>query len=157
DRDTLAPENLRRHACGRADLGQSKPEALAGFLVDRFPGLNVEPRPICFLERPDRLRDLIDRTEAVAGARDPEGGKFLIDAMLWDLGRPGVYLGVYGGGWGGEAILVDPTRTSTTPTPTPCYGCTAPRLGRLGVAIEAPGAALAYALPTPSAEARDWP
>jgi len=153
DRDNLAPENLRRHACGRADLGRPKPEALADFLVDRFPDLAVERHAVCLLEQPDHLRDLIDRAEVVVVAVDDEGVKFLIDSMLWELGRPGIYLGVYGGGWGAEAVLVDPAR------PTPCYGCTAPRLGRLGIAVEAPetAASLAYALPAPVTAAQDWP
>ena len=151
DRDRLAPENLRRHACGRADLDRPKPEALADFLVDRFPELAVERHPICFLDQPDRLRDLIARAEIVVVAVDDEGVKFLIDAILWELNRPGVYLGVYGGGWGAEAILVDPER------PTPCYGCTAPRLGRLGIAIRPPEPTAAYALPTGGVDARGWP
>jgi hypothetical protein len=151
DRDRLAPENLRRHACGRADLGRAKPEALADFLVDRLPGLALERHPLCFLEQPERLRALIDRAEVVVTAVDDEGVKYLIDAILWELGRPGIYLGVYGGGWGAEAIRVEPGR------PTPCYGCTAARLGRRGIAVAAPARGPTYALPSPGLEPGDWP
>jgi hypothetical protein len=159
DRDRLGPENLRRHTCGHADLGRPKPEALAGFLADRFPGLAVERHALCFLEQPERLRDLIERAEVVVVAVDDEGVKFLIDAMVWELGRPGGDLGGHGGGWGAEAIVVDPAR------PTPCYGCMASRLGRLGIALPMapPEPGSAYALPGPGPgpgarpEASDWP
>jgi molybdopterin/thiamine biosynthesis adenylyltransferase len=144
DRDVLAPENLRRHVCARADLGRSKPFAVAEFLEDRFSALRVHHAEFCFLKQPDRLRDLLGGAEIALVAIDSEGPKHLIDAMLWELGRAAVYLGIYGGGWGAEAILVDPARR------TPCYGCTAPRLGRTGIVPDGPAAGPSYALAAPS-------
>src|SRR5262249_22938268 len=58
---------------------------------------------------------------------------------------------VYGGGWGAEAILVDPCRNTT------CYACTAQVMGRVGMEIgpevETPPA---YALRSPSPNQQSW-
>jgi molybdopterin/thiamine biosynthesis adenylyltransferase len=153
DRDVLAPENLRRHVCGRADLGRSKPFAVAEFLEDRFPASRVQDAGFCFLGHPDRLFDVLARSEIALIAIDSEGPKHLIDAMLRELGRAAVFLGIYGGGWGAEAILVDPARS------TPCYGCAAPRLGRVGIVPDGPADGPSYALPqteTQASSERAW-
>src|SRR5262249_8281483 len=59
DRDALEPDNLRRHVCGRADLGRPKPEAVADFLRDRLPAAVVRMHAFCFLDQPGRLRELL--------------------------------------------------------------------------------------------------
>jgi molybdopterin/thiamine biosynthesis adenylyltransferase len=153
DRDVLAPKNLRRHVCGRADLGRPKPFAVAEFLEDRFPALRVQDAGFCFLEHPDRLFDVLARSEIALIAIDSEAPKHLIDAMLQELSRAAVFVGIYSGGWGAEAILVDPARR------TPCYGCAAPRLGRIGIVPEGPSTSLSYSLPpsaTPGSGERAW-
>ncbi len=124
-----------------ADLDRAKPLAVAEFLQDRFPEPNIHHAEFDFREQPDQLRDLLAGAEIVLVAIDSEGPKHLIDAMLWELGRPAVYLGVYGGGWAAEAILVDPSSS------TPCYGCAALRLGRTGIEVDPPASGSSYALP----------
>jgi len=153
DRDVLAPENLRRHVCGRADLGRSKPFAVAEFLEDRFPALMVHYAEFCFLEQSETLRDLLAGAEIALVAVDNEGPKHLIDGMLRELQRAAVFLGIYGGGWGAEAILVDPVRR------TPCYGCASRRLGRIGIKVGEMASSPSYALassPPPGNSERAW-
>ena len=42
DRDTLGPENVIRHVCGRAFIGQRKIDALEAILKDRNPDIDVK-------------------------------------------------------------------------------------------------------------------
>jgi len=151
DRDTLTPDNLRRHACSQADLGTAKPVALARLLSQRFPALQATSHEACFLREPDRLRRLIAAADMLLIAVDDEAPKHLIDAMARELGKPGVYAGVYGGGWAVEVIVLDPGAAA------PCYACAARSLGRIGVALDAAQLPPAYALPVPGREASGWP
>jgi molybdopterin/thiamine biosynthesis adenylyltransferase len=148
DRDRLEPGNLRRHVCGRADLGRPKAESVAGFLAERFMDVRVEAHERCVLTAPDEARRLLAECEAVLVAVDAEGPKHLLDGMARELDRPAVYAGAYGGGWAGELILSD--------ADTPCYACTARALGRVGVPVEAP-ATPGYAQPVPGRPETDWP
>jgi hypothetical protein len=61
-----------------------------------------------------------------------------------------VYAGVYGGGWAAEAVLTDPA------TDTPCYGCTARALGRVGIPAHLPAPGADYALPDPAVAPSEW-
>jgi hypothetical protein len=150
DREVLEPANLRRHACSRADLGRPKAEAVAGFLRERFAGAGVSAHTFCFLAEPGVLREQVERSELVVAAVDEEAPKHLLDGMAREMGRSVVYAGLYGGGWGAELILTDPGAD------TPCYGCTARVLGRVGVpqgpAAPVPG----YALPAAGKPESDW-
>ena len=150
DCDRLEAKNLRRHVCGSSEVGEPKATAVARFLRDRFPALAVEPHDLDALERPDDLRERLAECAAVLVAVDDEGPKHLIDAMARELGRPAVFVGVYGGGWAGEVILSDST------TRTPCYACAARALGRVGIPIFPTETGPDYALPAPEVPASDW-
>jgi hypothetical protein len=151
DRDALALDNLRRHACGRDDLGVPKPTALARLLTRRFPGLHAVAHEGCFLREPNRLRRVIAAADVLLVAVDDEAPKHLIDAMARALGKPAVYAGVYGGGWAAEVVALDPAADA------PCYACAARALGRAGVALDAAELPPAYALPVPGRAASGWP
>jgi hypothetical protein len=150
DRDRLEADNRRRHLCGDADLNRPKVEAVADFLRARFSGLAVTPQQFCFLDQPACLRGLLERCAIALAAVDDEAPKHLIDAMARELGRPVVYAGVYGGGWGAEAVVTDPAAV------TPCYACTARALGRIGIPVERPPAGPGYALPAPGTAPWEW-
>lgn len=150
DRDELRADNLRRHICGCGDLGRSKPSSVGAFLEKRFPFLKVATHRFDFLDEPDRLRKLIAESDVVMVAVDDEGPKHLIDSIAWELGRPVVYAGVYGSGWGMEVILVDPARQTT------CYGCCARALGRTGIKLRPPQRSTAYTEPTAEPGPRAW-
>jgi hypothetical protein len=150
DRERLEPDNRRRHVCGAADQNRPKAEAVADFLRARFPGLAVTPQHFCFLDRPASLRGLLEHSAIVLAAVDDEAPKHLIDAMAREMGRPVVYTGVYGGGWGAEAIVTDPAAG------TPCYACTARGLSRFGIPVELPPSGPGYALPAPGAAPSEW-
>jgi molybdopterin/thiamine biosynthesis adenylyltransferase len=148
DRDTLAADNLRRHACGADDLGRPKAEALADLLQAHFPEAAVRTAGIDVLERPATCREHVARADIVLAAVDREAPKHLLGLQARELGRPAVYAGVYGGGWGAEVIFADPAG--------PCYACCARALGRAGVEADADGAAPAYALPRPPTALSAW-
>jgi molybdopterin-synthase adenylyltransferase len=151
DRDRLEPDNLRRHVCGARALGRPKAPAVAGFLQDRFPALSVAAHELCFLDRPEAARALLAGCEAALVAVDAEGPKHLLDTAARELGRPATYVGVYGGGWGGEVILSDAAAD------TPCYACATRALGRVGIALDPPAPSPGYALPQAGRPESDWP
>jgi molybdopterin/thiamine biosynthesis adenylyltransferase len=150
DRETLAPENVCRHVGCHRQLGRAKSDVVAEFLLDRFGTLNITHQQFCVRSDPERFLALLGRTDLAVVAIDDEGAKYLIDSMLWEHGLPAVYLGVYGGGWGAEAILVDPTGD------TRCYGCAAEALGRVGVSSQLDTADPSYALPSSSLPSAEW-
>jgi molybdopterin/thiamine biosynthesis adenylyltransferase len=150
DRDRLEPANCRRHVGSAADLGWPKAAVVASFLRARYPQLTPVTHDFCFLERPDRLRELLARCDLALAAVDDEAPKHLIDAMARELGRPVVYAGVYGGGWAVEAVLIDPAAGG------PCYACTARTLGRAGVIVDRPEGNPDYAWLEPGRLAADW-
>jgi molybdopterin/thiamine biosynthesis adenylyltransferase len=150
DRDRLEIDNCRRHLCGATDQGQPKAAAVAAFLHAHFRQVTATCHDFCFLQRPERLRGLIERCDIALVAVDDEAPKYLIDAMARELGRPAVYAGVYGGGWGVEAIFHDPAIGS------PCYGCTAQTLGRIGIAVSPPPPGSDYALPDATTDPSEW-
>ncbi len=150
DRDILHSNNLRRHVCGKANLGWDKPKAVADFLQDRFPRVQVQTHCLDFLESPATLRELIAAVNILLVAIDQEGPKHLIDAMCRELSRPAVYAGVYGGGWGAEIILVDPARQA------PCYACAARTMGRAGIPCFRQENLPAYALPPIAGQTEAW-
>jgi ThiF family len=150
DRDRLSADNVRRHACRLDDVGLPKTAALGRHLRDRFPRLDVAERPMCFLDNGRLLRREIEAADAVLVAVDDERPKYVIDLMAWQFRRPVVYCGVYGGGWGGEVVLVEPVAG------TPCYGCAARALGRFGVPVDPPEPTAAYALPLKRPDSNGW-
>jgi molybdopterin-synthase adenylyltransferase len=150
DRDRLEPANLRRHVGAAADLGQPKARVVARFLNARLPHVQTTAEDVCFLDRPEIVRERIAAAEAVLVAVDAEGPKHLIDASARELGRPAVYAGVYGGGWGVEVVLSDAARG------TPCYACAARALGRTGIPVWPAEPTADYALPAADVPASDW-
>lgn len=148
DKDRVEVKNLRRHVCGADSIGERKPVAVAHYLASRFPTLRVETYSFDFLSNPETLRGLLARCSVASVAVDVEAPKHLIDGMARELNRPVIYAGVYGGGWAGEVIL--------TCADTPCYGCTARNLGRVGVNVELEVGS-EYALPLNGVPESHWP
>jgi molybdopterin-synthase adenylyltransferase len=150
DRDRLEPANLRRHVGGGADLGLPKAHVVARFLNARLPRAKTPAKDLCFLDRPEAVRELIAAGEAVLVAVDAEGPKHLIDTIARELGRPVVSAGVHGGGWAVEVVLSDAARQ------TPCYACAARALGRVGIPAWPADRAADYALPAAAVPPADW-
>ena len=148
DRDSLEAKNLRRHCCGQGDIGRHKVNALADFLQERFPLLQLEQVVLDVLESPHELRGLLATAALVLVAVDAEGPKHLLDAMAREMGIPTLYVGIYGGGWAGEIILSEAT--------TPCYACSARTFGRVGIKLEAAAFPADYDLPDLKRTASEW-
>jgi hypothetical protein len=110
----------------------------------------VDVPPFCCLDEPHTIRRELEAADIVLVAVDDEAPKYLIDAMAWELQRPVVYGGVYGGGWGAEVVLVDPIAA------TPCYGCAASVLGRTGVKLGKNNLIPSYALPNAGQDEDGW-
>lgn len=144
DRDRLSADNVRRHVCSLGDVGRAKADCVAEHLRRRYPDMRIDAQAFCFLEDPDRLRDILQAAAISLVAVDSEGPKHLINDIAWELTKPVVYAGVYGGGWGAEVVWTDPRR------PTPCYACAARGLGRVGVEFFPP-ALPAYSAPVSAA------
>lgn len=148
DRDLIEPGNCRRHVCGLDGVGRPKTAALADFLRQRGTVLALTETDGCFLVDPTAVDAILARSEIAVAAVDAEGPRYLIDARAREQRRPVVYAGVYGGGWGAEAIFSDGAAD------TPCYGCCARALGHGGVEGDAPDEQPAYGMPAfPAAHA----
>src|SRR5262245_3833126 len=53
DSDTLDPENVIRHACGRRYIGQQKVDAVADLLLDRNPAVAIERHNVDLMSSDD--------------------------------------------------------------------------------------------------------
>jgi molybdopterin/thiamine biosynthesis adenylyltransferase len=148
DRDTLVADNLRRHACGAADLARPKAQALADLLRAHFPEATVRTIVADVLERPATCREWVAWADVLLVAVDREAPKHLLELQARELSRPAVYAGVYGGGWGAEVVFAD--------SPGPCYACCARALGRAGVETEPESHAPGYVLSRPGTESSAW-
>lgn len=150
DRETLAVDNVRRHIGSLDEVGISKTEVVGSFLGERFPLLDVRPRRFCFRSDLESLRRGLSECEIAIVAIDDEGLKHLIDAIARSLNRPCVFLGVHGDGWGVEAILSDVSLG------TPCYGCSADSMGRIGIDCSTNDQIPSYAIPSQGSAASEW-
>jgi molybdopterin/thiamine biosynthesis adenylyltransferase len=148
DRDRLEPANSRRHVCDLGQAGRPKAEAVADFLRRRGGEWSLAAAHGCFLADPAAVDALLARCEIALVLVDAEGPRHLADALARERRRPAVHAGVYGGGWGAEAVFSDAGED------TPCYACAARALGHGGVETEAP-AGPGYSQPS-SATGGGW-
>ncbi|MEM6364271.1 MAG: ThiF family adenylyltransferase [Planctomycetota bacterium] len=82
------------------------------------------------LEQIEALARIIARVDAMFVAVDDERLRYAAAYAARQWETPTVMAGVYGGGWGCEAILEGVSNR------LPCYGCASAALGRVGVPLE---------------------
>jgi len=107
DRDTLAPENVIRHVCGRSFVGKKKVDALTEVLQDRNPNINVKKIDgdiMCF---PD-IESEICESDVVVLSTDNEPSRHKINEICVKNEVPFVVGRVFTRGIGGEVFSYRP-------------------------------------------------
>jgi hypothetical protein len=80
DRDTLGPENVIRHVCGRSFIGRRKVDALAEVLRDRNPSVNVKTIEADIMGFPD-IEAAIRDCDVVVLATDNDPSRYKVNEI----------------------------------------------------------------------------
>jgi molybdopterin/thiamine biosynthesis adenylyltransferase len=128
DPDRVEVHNLTRTVFGLDDVGRPKVDALADRLLAINPRVEVEchdwtvdPSAV------DKLSAIIAESDVVLGMADSPKAMSIVDVLLHERDRPGVFAGVYRGAAGADIVTVLPGLTA-------CYRCTvAPRVKSTGL------------------------
>ena len=107
DSDTLEPENVIRHVCGRRYLGQLKTDALADVLLDRNPNLEIR-RYNEDLMAWSGLAEHIRASSVVVLSTDNDPTRYLINQLCVQNKIPFVVGKVFTRGIGGEVFSFRP-------------------------------------------------
>jgi len=109
DPDPVELSNLPRQVIYQPDdIGSPKVEAAARWLIDRFPGVKVDRRPVAL--DTSNAASLIAAHNFVIDATDSPAAKFLINDTCIATRTPFVYGGVIG--MAGQAMTVIPRETA---------------------------------------------
>ena len=115
DSDTLGPENVIRHACGRRYVGQQKVDALADVLLDRNPAIRIERYHSDLMTRPD-LDEHIKKSSVVVLATDNDPTRFRLNQLCVQAKKAFVVGKVFTRGIGGVVFAYRPGEGG-------CLGC----------------------------------
>jgi len=107
DHDTLGPENVIRHICGRKYIGSKKTDAVADVLLDRNPNLKIRKIEADIMKYPN-LGEEIKQSSVVVLATDNEPTRFKVNEACVQLGTPFVVGKVFTRGIGGEVFSYRP-------------------------------------------------
>jgi molybdopterin/thiamine biosynthesis adenylyltransferase len=110
DNDTLEPENVIRHVCGRRYLGQRKVDALADVLEDRNPKVHIERHHEDLMEAADLIVQ-VRRATVVVLATDNEPTRYRLNQLCVETGTPFVVARVFTRGIGGEVFSYNPSKS----------------------------------------------
>ena len=110
DSDTLGPENVIRHACGRRYVGERKVDALADLLLDRNPEIMIERHNVDLMASPD-LTAHIQQSSVVVLATDNEPTRYRLNEICVMTRTPFVVGRVFTRGIGGEVFAYRPGET----------------------------------------------
>jgi molybdopterin/thiamine biosynthesis adenylyltransferase len=107
DHDTLGPENVIRHVCGRRYIGQKKVDAVADVLLDRNPNVSIAKIDANIMAYPD-LESEIEKATVVVLATDNEPTRYTVNELCVRHGTPFVVGRVFTRGIGGEVFAYRP-------------------------------------------------
>ena len=107
DKDTLEPENVIRHVCGRRFIGHKKVDALEEVLLDRNPTINIRKLDTDIMHY-DTLESEIIKHAVVALATDNEPSRYLVNEICVRNKIPFVVARVFTRGIGGEVFSYRP-------------------------------------------------
>jgi molybdopterin/thiamine biosynthesis adenylyltransferase len=107
DNDTLGPENVIRHVCGRRYIGQKKIDAVADVLLDRNPNANITKIEADIMSF-SGLEAEVAKTDVVILATDNEPTRYLINELCVRHRIPFVVGRVFTRGIGGEVFAFRP-------------------------------------------------
>jgi molybdopterin/thiamine biosynthesis adenylyltransferase len=110
DADTIQPENVIRHVCGRRYIGQRKVAALADVLLDRNPAIEIEQYDGDLMNAVN-VEDCVRRTSVVVLATDNEPTRYRLNQLCVDTATPFVVGRVFTRGIGGEVFAYRPVET----------------------------------------------
>lgn len=107
DHDTLEPENVIRHVCGRRYIGQKKVDAVADVLLDRNPNVSIAKIDADIMTYP-HLESEVEKASVVVLATDNEPTRYTVNELCVRHGTPFVVGRVYTRGIGGEVFVYRP-------------------------------------------------
>lgn len=107
DRDSLGPENVIRHVCGRSFVGRKKVDALTEVLQDRNPNISVKKIEADIMSFSD-LEAEISESDVVVLATDNEPSRYKINEICVKNKIPFVVGRVFTRGIGGEVFSYRP-------------------------------------------------
>ena len=107
DRDTLGPENVIRHVCGRSFIGARKVDALADVLRDRNPKVNIDKIEADLMTVPN-IETAIKQSDVVVLATDNEPSRYKVNEICVKNNIPFVVGRVFTRGIGGEVFAYRP-------------------------------------------------
>jgi molybdopterin/thiamine biosynthesis adenylyltransferase len=107
DNDTLEPENVIRHVCGRRFIGMKKVDALEEVLEDRNPKINVKKLDVDIMHF-ETLESEIKYHTVVVLATDNEPSRYLVNELCVRNNIPFVVARVFTRGIGGEVFSYRP-------------------------------------------------
>lgn len=107
DRDTLGPENVIRHVCGRSFIGRKKVDAVADILRDRNPNVNISLIDADIMNFSDITSEIV-KSDVVVLATDNEPSRYLINEICVKHSVPFVVGRVFTRGIGGEVFAYRP-------------------------------------------------
>jgi molybdopterin/thiamine biosynthesis adenylyltransferase len=107
DHDTIGPENVIRHVCGRRFVGQKKIDALAEVLWDRNPNAKIDRIEADIMTYSD-MDSLIAAADVVVLATDNEPSRYRVNELCVNHGVPFVVGRVFTRGIGGEVFSYRP-------------------------------------------------
>jgi proteasome lid subunit RPN8/RPN11 len=117
DPEPVEAPNLSRTAYEVADVGRPKTEALARRLLAIDPALRLALHGSAIEALEPALVDAAVRgTDLVVAATDDPAAQRILNRFAYGRGKPALFVGLYAGAQGGEAIVTVPERT-------PCYLC----------------------------------
>lgn len=106
DRDTLGPENVIRHVCGRRFIGEKKVNAVAEVLRDRNPDVQINQIEADLMDRD--ITSEIENADVIVLATDNEPSRYKINEMCVKTETPFVVGRVFTRGIGGEVFAYQP-------------------------------------------------
>jgi molybdopterin-synthase adenylyltransferase len=107
DPDTLGPENVIRHVCGRRFIGEKKVDALADVLIDRNPKVNIRKIEADLLQYP-KMEEEICQSDVVVIATDNDPSRYKLNELCVRNLKPFVAGRVFTRGIGGEVFSYRP-------------------------------------------------
>jgi molybdopterin/thiamine biosynthesis adenylyltransferase len=107
DNDTVGPENVIRHICGRRYIGWKKVDAVADVLLDRNPQANIAKIEADIMSYPN-LEAEIAKADVVVLATDNEPTRYTVNELCVRHGTPFVVGRVFTRGIGGDVFVYRP-------------------------------------------------
>ena len=117
DHDRMCVGNCARHVLGLDDVGRFKTLAMADYLLNKNPELNIETseEKIC-LDNVEFVRGLVKEADLVICATGEQVSKRILNRLCLQEGKDLIIAGAYRRAYGGSVLHVTPGKSL-------CYQC----------------------------------